>query len=80
MTPGPSEEVGKVATSFIEAMKAQPITLAVLVFNLVVIVMIYFTGKEFRANSDRVVNTLLTQQREMVDMLSRCIVPTSPTL
>lgn len=79
MAPGPIEETGKVAVSLIETMKSQPLTLAVLVFNLVVIVMVYFTGKEFRANADRITSALLTQNKEMVDMIARCIVP-PPTL
>lgn len=76
MAPGPIEETGKVATAVIESLKTQPLTLAVLVFNLAVITMVYFTGREFRANSDKISNALLTQNREMVDMISRCIVPT----
>lgn len=76
MSPGPVEEGGKIATALVESLKAQPAILAILVFNLILMGLVYFSTKEFRALNERVISTLLTQQKDMVDMISRCVVPT----
>lgn len=75
MNPGPVEEGGKIATALIDSLKANPILLAVLIFNLVLMGLVYFSTKEFRALNERVISTLLTQQKDMVTMISKCVVP-----
>lgn len=80
MNPGPVEEGGKVATALIESMKTQPLTLAVLLFNIIVVGLVFFSGREFRALNERVISTLLADQKTMVEMISRCVVPSGPTL
>lgn len=39
MTPGPVEEAGKVATSTIDALKATPIVLALVIFNVIFMIL-----------------------------------------
>lgn len=76
MNPGPIEEGGKIATALVESLKAQPAVLAILVFNLILMGLVYFSTKEFRALNAQVISTLLTQQKDMVAMISKCVVPT----
>lgn len=78
MNPGPVEEGGKVATALVESLKAQPAILAILVFNLILMGLVYFSTKEFRSLNERVISTLLTQQKDMVDMIGRCVVVPAP--
>ena len=80
MNPGPLEEGAKVATTFIDAMKQNPLVLAVLVFALVAVVFIFLATSEFRAQSKEVMNELLSQHKELTSLLSRCVVPGTPTL
>lgn len=80
MNPGPIEEGSKVASSLFEAMKAQPMTLAILLFGIAMIVLIYIGTGEWRTQNKEVMAELLSQHKAMVDLLSRCIVPTPPTL
>lgn len=42
MSPGPAEEAGKVATGFIDAMKAQPVSLALCAVCLALIALVFF--------------------------------------
>ena len=57
------EQAGKVATSTIEAMKASPPLLAVLLLQLATLVALYFVSSRNAANQ---------QAREMM-MLERCL-------
>lgn len=81
MNPGPGvvEEGGKVATAIVSTFASQPLMLAVLVFNVVMMFLVFYSGKEFRALNDRVTTSLLEQHRDMVDLLSRCVVVPAPT-
>lgn len=78
MNPGPVEEGGKVITTLIESMKANPVMLGVLVFNIAAVMLVYFSSKEFRATNDRVISALLEQHKDMVEMISKCVVPSLP--
>lgn len=50
MNPGVTEEVGKVATSTVEALKATPVVLAMVVLNIVLFALIFY---ETHAAADR---------------------------
>jgi hypothetical protein len=59
MTPGPSEELGRVATTIVESLKAQPLLLAVMLFNLIFLGVIYFGVTTQRAQSHEIMKLLL---------------------
>lgn len=42
MNPGPVEEVGHVATSVVDSLKSQPISLALIVLNVIFLITGYF--------------------------------------
>jgi uncharacterized membrane protein affecting hemolysin expression len=73
VTPGPTEEIGRVATSIVDSLKASPIILALIVFNAIVFGMVYLAVRDQRASVERLQTTLLT-------MLANCTTPTKPEL
>lgn len=75
MNPGPVEEVGKVAGGFMEAMKSQPLALALVVMNLSLLALFFWIGKTVAATREREIGLLYTDQKEIRELLSRCVVP-----
>ena len=61
MSPGPVEEGAKVATSVVEGLKSQPLSLALIVLNLVFIGFVGWLASEFNART--------THQYEVKDQL-----------
>jgi len=75
MNPGVSEEVGETARSFFDVMKQQPATLALIVCNFALLVFIFYAlwkAGEFR---DALVKNQFEYQREVSQLLARCVVP-----
>lgn len=73
MNPGnPVEEGGETARTLISSMKDSPMTLALVVFNLIFIVVIYLGTKDNRAAIDHLMTTMLAQEAHTADMLYNC--------
>jgi len=75
MSPGPVEEAGQTARSFIEALRQQPATLALIIANISLLVFIFYAlakGAEFR---DQSLKNQFELMRETSLLLSKCIVP-----
>ena len=68
MNPGPLEESGKLAGGFIEAMKSQPLALALVACNVLLLALFFYVIKVADHNRDQ----LLEMQRETQKMLYRC--------
>lgn len=71
------EEGGKVASSLIETMKGQPITLAMVVFNIIFVFVVYFGLKSQRESHDKLISRFLEINAETARMLYQCA-PTRP--
>jgi hypothetical protein len=69
---GPAEEAGKVASGVVDALKSQPILLALVMFNAAFIAMVYFAAMDNRQRTGEMVKHLLENQEKMQEMLSRC--------
>ena len=54
MTPGPGEEVGKTARTIVDAMHDSPITLALLVINLVFVGVVAWGSYQERGYREKV--------------------------
>jgi hypothetical protein len=72
MSPGPVEESGKVASALVDSLKTSPITLALVVFNLVFVIVVYLGARDVRTSFDKTTTTLLAQQEKMEQMLFNC--------
>lgn len=75
MTPGPAEEVGKVATGFIDAMKGQPLALALVLMNILLLVLFWFTIKTVGDHNQERELALMNEQKEVRALLAKCVVP-----
>jgi hypothetical protein len=70
---------GKVATSFIDAMRGMPLVLALCVMNLSLIGFAYYQASSFNSQRKSNVQLVVTMQTEVQKLLSQCIVPPPPT-
>jgi len=75
MNPGPLEEAGKAASSFMDAMKAQPIMLGLVIMNLAMIGMLYFVLSFANKSRATEFDLIFKQQSEVAQLLARCVVP-----
>jgi hypothetical protein len=72
---GISEEVGNTARSVVEAMRAQPLMLAVIVLNAVIITLVYLAITSNRQAQHEIMKALVEQSTKAQELLSRCVVP-----
>ena len=73
-----SEEAGQTARSFIDALKAQPATLALILVNLILLIFMFYAlvkAAEFR---DGMLAGQLDYQKHVTELLARCVVPDRP--
>jgi hypothetical protein len=75
VNPGPVEEVGKVAGGFMDAMKGQPLALALVVMNIALLALFWWIGKTVAATREREIGLLYADQKEIRELLGRCVVP-----
>ena len=75
MNPGVTEEVGKVAGGFVSSLKDQPLSLALVVMNLAMLVFFYFLLNTVATQREREITQLHQEQREVREMLGKCIIP-----
>jgi hypothetical protein len=61
MNPGGVEEVGKVATGVIDALKNQPMMIALIIFNLTIIIALFFGISSERKDTGDIMKTLIAQ-------------------
>jgi preprotein translocase subunit YajC len=72
MNPGVGEEVGKTTRGLIESMKDSPITLALVLFNLLFVVIVFFSVRDQRAHMESFQTELFKQQTKTMEMLYNC--------
>jgi hypothetical protein len=72
MNPGIGEEGGKVATSLITNLHDSPLTLALVLFNMAFIFVIYLSVRDQRGAEEAFQNRLFDQQAKSMEMLYHC--------
>jgi len=75
MSPGAVEEGGEVARSLIGNLKDSPITLALVVFNILFLIVVYFSIRDQRQQLANYDNKMFEQQAKVMDMLYHCVPP-----
>ena len=70
-----SEQGGKVATGFIEALKQEPLSLALVVMNICLLVFFYVLLTTVSKQREREIGLLYADKKEVREMLSKCVVP-----
>jgi uncharacterized membrane protein affecting hemolysin expression len=72
MNPGVTEEGGEVAKSLISNLKDSPVTLALVLFNVVFLVVIFFSMRDQRNRTEQFQDRLFDQQSKTMEMLYNC--------
>jgi hypothetical protein len=67
------QEAGKVASSIVDAMKSQPMVLAVLLFNALILGIILWGVKDNRTHQQEVMKSILSQNDKFIDLLTKCL-------
>ena len=75
MNPGVVEEGAATARSFIEVLKQEPISLALVVMNIALLGIFYFILTTIAATREREIALLYAEQKEVREILAKCIVP-----
>lgn len=80
MNPGgPAEEAGKVASGFMAIMKDQPLSLALAVMNIALLVFFWLIMNKVTETREREVKLLYDEHKEVRELLAKCVVPGSRT-
>jgi len=75
MTNGIAEQGAKVATSFFDSMKSQPLALALVVMNLVLLLLFFYVVNLLSDRARERETALFEEQKEVRGLLSKCVVP-----
>jgi hypothetical protein len=75
---GVTDEVGKVTTGFVDSMKTQPLSLALVVMNLALLGLFYIIATTLAEQRRHEIDALHQEQKETRELLSRCVVPQRP--
>ena len=70
-----TEEAGKAAGSFIEALKKEPLSLALVVMNICLLVFFYVLLTTVSKQREREIGLLYTDKKEVRELLAKCVVP-----
>jgi hypothetical protein len=74
----PIQSTGKVAAGFFEALKSEPIVLALCVMNFALIGFTYYQSSLFNSQRAENVKLFVQVQSEVQKLLSQCIIPPTP--
>jgi hypothetical protein len=79
MNPGITEEVGKAAGGVIDAMKSQPLALALVIMNCALLGLFFYVTSTIAKQREREVALMYADQKEIRELVSRCMVPHKET-
>lgn len=75
MNPGAIEEGVKTVDHVVGALSSTPMTLAMILTNVMLIVFLFYSQNQFYLQRQEVTKMLVEQQREVQILLSKCVVP-----
>ena len=70
-----TENVGKAASGFVDAMKTQPLALALIVISFALCGLLYYQSSLFNSQRADNVKLFVQVQKDVQNLLSQCIVP-----
>jgi len=73
MNPGPVDEAGKAVLSFMDSMKAQPLALALVVMNFVLLGYLFYSERQFQSTREQTGQRLIEWQSEVNKLLANCV-------
>lgn len=72
---GTVEEAGKAASGFIDALKGQPLSLALVVMNVAMLAMLFYWASSVQAARLEAIRMVLDVEKQVHEILSKCVVP-----
>ena len=72
---GAVEEGAKLAGGFMDALKREPLSLALVVMNLAMLLFFYFLLTTVASQREREIQLLYTDKKEVRELLAKCVVP-----
>jgi hypothetical protein len=72
---GAIEEVGKAADTFMSALKHEPISLALVVMNVCLLLFFYVMITTIAKHRSREMDLLYADKKETAELLAKCVVP-----
>lgn len=77
MSPGPAEEAGKLAGSFVEVMRGNPLALALVMCNLALLGLFFYVAHWSGTNRAAEFRAIMESNREVQKLLYNCT-PNNP--
>ena len=74
----PIQTTGKAAAGFVDALKGQPLVLALIVISFGLVGLLYYQSSMFNSQRQENVKLFVGMQAEVQKLLSVCIVPPPP--
>lgn len=71
----PISEVGKAAGTFMDALKSQPLSLALVAMNLALLTYMFYWATAVQSARQESIKLILDVQKQVNELLSRCVVP-----
>ncbi len=75
MNPGPVEEAGQTARSMIDAMKAHPVMLGMVIIILMQVGLMFYIVNKNTTTRENQFALLIAAQKSVQELLARCVVP-----
>jgi hypothetical protein len=72
---GPVEEGAKLANTFMDSLKREPLSLALVVMNLCLLFFFYLILAAVSAQREREVNLMYADKKQISDLLVKCAIP-----
>lgn len=79
MNPGPVEEAAKTVGSFMDVMKTQPLSLALVVMNLALLGIFWAILSVIDKNTTLRESRMMEQEKHVLELMSKCVVPDKKT-
>jgi len=73
MNPGITEEISKQVGGFMEIMRAQPLSLALVMMNLLLIVFLFYSQSQTLTQRQNALDQIVTWQRQTDTLMAGCI-------
>jgi hypothetical protein len=73
MNPGVTEEVGKQVTGFMQVMREQPLSLALVVMNFLIVAYLFYSGAQQLSQRKEMAEMIVTWSKETDKVLASCV-------
>lgn len=73
MNPGITEDASKIATSVVDALRAQPMLLVLVIFNIFLLLLVYWSTVDQRNSFVNLIKLEHERTTHLMELVSNCI-------